>query len=174
VRFTAVPPTDPRPTVVLHPGAAVPARRWPAEHYRRAAELLHATGYRVVVTGGPDERPLTAAVAGRDGIDLGGRTTLAELAGVLAGATAVVVGNTGAAHLAAAVGTPVVSLFAPTVPPVRWRPWRVPHELLFVDVPCAGCRARVCPIAGHPCLGGVAVADAVGAVERLAAVGVPA
>ena len=78
------------------------------------------------------------------------------------------VGTTGPAPLAAAVGTPVVSLFAPTVPPVRWRPWRVPHELLHVDVPCAGCRARACPVPGHPCLGGVAVADVVAAVERLA------
>jgi hypothetical protein len=53
---------------------------------------------------------------------------------------------------------------------VRWRPWRVPHELLFVDVPCAGCRARACPVPGHPCLGGVEVADVVAAVERLARV----
>jgi len=169
VRFTAVPPTDPQPTVVLHPGAAVPARRWPAEHYRRAAELLHAAGYWVVVTGGPDERPLTAAVAGRDGIDLGGRTTLAELAGVLAGAAAVVVGNTGAAHLAAAVGTPVVSLFAPVVPATRWRPYRVPHVLLGDQhAGCRDTRARDCPVPGHPCLSGVdphRVLDAVRALH---------
>jgi ADP-heptose:LPS heptosyltransferase len=94
-------------------------------------------------------------------------TTFAGLAGVIAGADAVVVGNTGPAHLAAAVGTPVVSLYAPTLPAVRWRPWKVRHELLFVDVPCAGCRARVCPVEGHPCLGGVEVADVVAAVERL-------
>jgi ADP-heptose:LPS heptosyltransferase len=169
VRFAAAPPTDPRPTVVLHPGAAVPARRWPAQHYRRAAELLHGAGYRVVVTGGPDERPLTAAVAGRDGIDLGGRTTLAELAGVLAGAAAVVVGNTGAAHLAAAVGTPVVSLFAPVVPAARWRPYRVPHVLLGDQhAACRDTRARDCPVPGHPCLSGVdphRVLDAVRALQ---------
>ena len=92
------------------------------------------------------------------------------LADVLAGAACVVVGNTGPAHVAAAVGTPVVSLFAPTVPAVRWRPWRVPHVLLHVDVPCAGCRARTCPVPGHPCLGGVSVDDVVAAVDRLAPV----
>jgi ADP-heptose:LPS heptosyltransferase len=80
-----------------------------------------------------------------------------------------VVGNTGPAHLAAAVGTPVVSLFAPTVPAVRWRPWCVPHELLHVDVPCAGCRARVCPVEGHPCLEGVGVGDVLAALDRLTA-----
>ena len=52
----------------------------------------------------------------------------------------------------------------------RWRPWRVPHELLHVDVPCAGCRARACPVPGHPCLEGVGVAEALAAVQRLAPV----
>jgi ADP-heptose:LPS heptosyltransferase len=129
------------------------------------------------VTGAPGETSLTSYVAGPSCeavTDLGGRTSLAELAGLLASARCVVVGNTGPAHLAAAVGTPVVSLFAPTVPAVRWRPWRVPHELLYADVPCAGCRARVCPVEGHPCLGAVTVEDVVRAVDRLAPVALEA
>jgi ADP-heptose:LPS heptosyltransferase len=126
-----------------------------------------------VVTGAAGEAALCAEVARgpRDGVlDLAGATTLAQLAEVLAAAACVVVGNTGPAHLAAAVGTPVVSLFAPTVPAVRWRPWGVPLELLHTDVPCAGCRARACPVPGHPCLGGVEVDDVLAAVERLAPV----
>jgi ADP-heptose:LPS heptosyltransferase len=165
-------PIPERPYVVVHPGASVPARAWAPARNAELVEALAQTGRRVVVTGAPAERELTARVAGRTGLDLGGRTTLGGLADVLAGADVVVVGNTGPAHLAAAVGTPVVSLFAPTVPAVRWRPWRVPHELLHVDVPCAGCRARVCPIPGHPCLGGVTVDDVLAAVDSL--VGVPA
>jgi ADP-heptose:LPS heptosyltransferase len=122
----------------------------------------------VVVTGGPDERSLTALVAGDHGIDLGGRTDLATLSAVLAGATAVVVGNTGAAHQAAAVGTPVVSLFAPVVPAVRWAPYRVPHILLGnQEAPCHGTRARVCPVPGHPCLSDVEPAAVVAAVTAL-------
>jgi ADP-heptose:LPS heptosyltransferase len=157
--------------VVVHPGASVPARAWGPDRNAELVDALVAAGRRVVVTGAPAEAELTAMVAGpprADVTDLGGRTTLAQLAEVLATARCLVVGNTGPAHLAAAVGTPVVSLFAPTVPAVRWRPWRVPHELLRVDVPCAGCRARVCPVPGHPCLAGVAVADVARAVERLA------
>jgi ADP-heptose:LPS heptosyltransferase len=156
--------------VVVHPGASVPARAWAPERNAELVRALVVAGRRVVVTGAPAERPLTAFVAGPAGdavTDAGGRTSLGELAGLLAGARCVVVGNTGPAHLAAAVGTPVVSLFAPTVPAVRWRPWRVPHELLYVDVPCAGCRARVCPVEGHPCLGHVTVEEVVGAVDRL-------
>jgi ADP-heptose:LPS heptosyltransferase len=157
--------------VVVHPGASVPARAWEPERNAALVDALAAAGYTVAVTGGPAERDLTAFVAGapRPGVtDLGGATDLAGLADVLAAARVVVVGNTGPAHLAAAVGTPVVSLFAPTVPDVRWRPWGVPHELLLVNVPCAGCRARVCPVPGHPCLGEVPMEDVLAAVERLA------
>ena len=157
-----------RPYVVVHPGAAVSARQWPAPLAARAVELLASAGRRVVVTGGPDERALTATVAGPHGIDLGGRTSFAELAGVLAGASAVVVGNTAAAHLAAAVDTPVVSLFAPVVPAVRWRPYRVAQVLLGDQAAaCRDSRARDCPIAGHPCLAGVRPAAVVAALERL-------
>ena len=167
-------PPVPGPYVVVHPGASVPARAWAPERNAALVAALAASGRTVVVTGAPAERELTARVAGEAGIDLGGATDLAGLADVLAAAQAVVVGNTGPAHLAAAVGTPVVSLFAPTVPAARWRPWRVPHELLYVDVPCAGCRARVCPVEGHPCLGGVGVEEVVAATDRLAPVEVAA
>jgi ADP-heptose:LPS heptosyltransferase len=168
LRVEHVPPQRPADDyVVVHPGASVPARAWAPERNAELVAALVGAGRRVVVTGAPSERELTAFVAAPGAIDLGGATDFAGLAAVIAGADAIVVGNTGPAHLAAAVGTPVVSLYAPTVPAVRWRPWMVAHELLSVDVPCAGCRARVCPVAGHPCLGGVQVADVVAAVERL-------
>lgn len=158
------------PYVVVHPGAAVPARVWPADRHAELVRLLAEAGLRVVVTGSGAERGLTARVAGSSALDLGGLTSLDELAGVLAGAAAVVVGNTGAAHLAAAVGTPVVSLFAPVVSERCWRPFGVPVVVFGrTDTPCAGTRARECPVAGHPCLADVPpgdVADAVAALVR--------
>jgi ADP-heptose:LPS heptosyltransferase len=123
----------------------------------------------VLVTGGPGERELTAAVAGSRGVDLGGATTLAGMAALLDGAAAVVVGNTGPAHLAAAVGTPVVSLFSPVVPAVRWAPYGVPTVLLGdQSAPCRDTRARECPVPGHPCLASVTPETVVGAVAALA------
>ncbi len=157
--------------VVLHPGASVPARAPSPRWAREFVEALTAAGRRVLVTGGPSERLLTAQVAGDVGIDLGGATDLAGLADVLDRADVVVVGNTGPAHLAAAVGTPVVSLFAPVVPAQRWRPWQVQHALLGdQSAACAGSRARICPVPGHPCLDRVAVQTAVDAVDRLSPV----
>ncbi|CCH85981.1 ADP-heptose:LPS heptosyltransferase [Modestobacter italicus] len=156
--------------VVLHPGASVPARAWPAARCAEAVEALTDAGYRVLVTGGPGERALTAAVAGSRGTDLGGATTLAGMAALLDGAAAVVVGNTGPAHLAAAVGTPVVSLFSPVVPAVRWAPYGVPTVLLGdQSAPCRDTRARECPVPGHPCLSSVTAADVVAAVGKVVA-----
>ncbi|MEU2349017.1 glycosyltransferase family 9 protein [Modestobacter sp. NPDC049651] len=156
--------------VVLHPGASVPARAWPAQRCAEAVAALADAGYRVLVTGGPGERELTAAVAGTRGVDLGGETTLAEMAALLDGAAAVVVGNTGPAHLAAAVGTPVVSLFSPVVPAVRWAPYGVPTVLLGdQSAPCRDTRARECPVPGHPCLSSVTADDVVAAVGKLVA-----
>ena len=141
-------PVADEPYVVLHPGATVPARQWPAGHHRAAAELLERDGVPVVVTGGRDERALTATVAAGRCVDLGGRTDLA--------------------HLAAAVGTPVVSLFAPVVPVHKWRPYKVPQVLLGdQDAPCRDTRARECPVPGHPCLRGVTPEEVVAAVHRL-------
>jgi ADP-heptose:LPS heptosyltransferase len=179
----APPPAIGGPYVVVHPGASVPARAWSPERHAALVDALVERGRRVVVTGGDEERALTARVAagrgpaGPDGsgragavTDLGGRVDLAGLAEVLAGAEAVVVGNTGPAHLAAAVGTPVVSLFSPVVPAVRWRPWKVPHVLLGDQhAACAGSRARACPVPGHPCLDGVTVAEVLAALDQLPA-----
>ncbi|KSU74085.1 ADP-heptose:LPS heptosyltransferase [Pseudarthrobacter enclensis] len=156
------------PYVVVHPGAAVPARAWPPLHHAAAVELLQGSGHKVVVTGGPNETSLTATVAGPSALDLGGRTDLSTMAGVMAGAQAVVAGNTGPAHLAAAVGTPVVSLFSPVVPAIRWAPYGVPLELLGdQNAACRLTRARVCPVPGHPCLDSVSPEEVVAAVERL-------
>jgi ADP-heptose:LPS heptosyltransferase len=161
------------PYVVVHPGGSVPARRLPLVPTADVVRRLAEEGRTVVVTGGPDERELTAAVvadAAPERIDdRTGRTDLAELAHILAGADAVVCANTGPAHLAAAVGTPVVEAFAPVVPAHRWRPWAVPHVLLGdQDIACAGCRARSCPIDGQPCLDPYDAEAVLAAVDRLA------
>ncbi|MFB9302935.1 glycosyltransferase family 9 protein [Kibdelosporangium philippinense] len=156
------------PYVVVHPGASAPARAWSPDRCAEAVTALRRAGHRVVVTGGPKEVDLTAWVAGTDGVDLGGRTTYPELAGVLATADVVVVGNTGAAHLAAAVGTPVVSLFAPVVPASRWKPYGVPVAVLgHQNSDCRGTRATECPVDGHPCLNSITAADVMAAVRRL-------
>lgn len=173
-RLRVLPPPDTialtgnGPYLVLHPGASAPARAWSPERCAEAVELLADAGHRVVVTGGPDETGLTRKVSGDTAVDLGGKTDPRTLAGVLRTADVVVCGNTGPTHLAAAVGTPVVSLFAPVVPAERWAPYGVPSVLLGdQNAPCADTRARHCPVPGHPCLDEVTAQDVVAAVQKL-------
>jgi ADP-heptose:LPS heptosyltransferase len=159
------------PYVVFHPGAAVPARRPTAVHSRAIVAAL-AAGHRVVVTGSADEATLTGFVADGQATDLGGLLSLPELAGVLAGAQVVVVPNTGPAHLAAAVGTPVVSLFAPVVPAQQWAPYGVPRVLLGdQQAACRNTRMRICSVPDHPCLSSIHPREVVAAVAELGAPG---
>ncbi|MEW6474638.1 MAG: glycosyltransferase family 9 protein [Actinomycetota bacterium] len=118
---------------ILHPGAASPARRWPPQRWAAVARAEAAAGRTVVVTAGPGEDHLAAAVLraasggpadvdpGRGRILPAGRTDLLQLTALVAGAGRVVCGDTGIAHLATALGTPSVVLFGPT-PPTRWGP----------------------------------------------------
>jgi ADP-heptose:LPS heptosyltransferase len=119
------PGTAPHGATVVHPGAASGARRWPAARFAAVARAERDAGRDVLVTGGAQEGALAGEVAERAGLPshavLAGRTTLAELAAVVAGAGRVVCGDTGVAHLATAFGVPSVVLFGPT-PPDEWGP----------------------------------------------------
>jgi histidinol-phosphate phosphatase family protein len=168
LRIRGVSRNGPGGYVVVHPGASVAARACPPGLLRRIVAALVADGHRVLVSGGPGEQELAAHVAG-DLAETTGRTSLAELARILAGASCLVSGNTGPAHLAAASGTPVVSLFAPTVPYGQWGPYRVPNARLgLAGAACRDTRAAVCPIPGHPCLSSIDPAEVVRAVGSVA------
>lgn len=177
-RLRLGPPPDRRPGalargsyVVVHPGASVPSRQLGFGLAHAFATSLLTDGWDVVVTGGPGEEELCAEATPAGATSLAGLTSLAELARVLDDAAAVVVGNTGPAHLAAAVGTPVVSVFAPVVPVERWGPWGVPHVVLGdQQAPCRATRARECPVLGHPCLSTVAPLQVSDAVKQLAGI----
>lgn len=106
---------------VINPAASKPERNWRAERYAAVAtHIARTTDWRIVLTGGasPAEKALTDAVAAQltelpvPMLNLAGRTSVRTLAAVLAGAEGLLAPDTGPAHLAAAVGTPVVGLYA--------------------------------------------------------------
>ncbi|MFF7725464.1 glycosyltransferase family 9 protein [Streptomyces sp. NPDC008001] len=116
------PAASPAPgVVVVHPGAASAARRWPAERYAAVVRELLRRGHRVVVTGGRGEEDLVSAVASPGAEPLGGELPFGTLSALVAHASAVISGDTGLAHLAVACGTPSVTLFGP-VSPALWGP----------------------------------------------------
>jgi lipopolysaccharide heptosyltransferase II len=160
---------DGRPWAVVHPGATAPSRRYPPGLFAEACRrLARAHGVRLVFTGDAGERPLVDEV--REAIDaptesLAGELDLAELAALVAAAPLLVSNNTGPAHLASAVGTPVVDLYALTNP--QHTPWLVPSRVLNHDVPCRWCYRSVCPEGHHDCLRRVEPAAVVAAALEL-------
>ncbi len=139
--------------IAIHPGATAESRRYPIESFAAAAERLAEHGFRIVVTGGASERPLADAICERVGegaVSLAGRLTLPHLAALIRQAPLLLTNNTGPAHMAAAVGTPVVDLYALTNP--QHTPWLVPQRVLSHDVPCRNCFKSVCPQGHHDCL----------------------
>jgi lipopolysaccharide heptosyltransferase II len=158
-----------RPWALVHPGASAPSRRYPPEGFAAVArELTHTYGWQIIFTGSPAEQALVTeirAAMGAPSYSLAGRLDLPELAALIAAAPLLITNNTAPAHLAAAVQTPVVDLYALTNP--QHTPWGVPHRVVYHDVDCKYCYKSVCPQGHHACLRGVAPASVVAAALAL-------
>ena len=145
------------------------AKRWlPSRYAAVADDLARRSGLRVVLLGGPAERPLAEFIA--DSMQtpsrvLCGETSLAELVGVLSRLRLLVTNDSGPMHVAAALGIPMVAIFGPT----DWRetaPVAEHHRLLREPVPCAPCLLRDCPI-DHRCMTRISVESVAGAAASL-------
>lgn len=158
------------PLVVLHPGSTTESRTYPGDQYATTIRLLvEELGCQVVITGTAGEVELVErirAASGASSASLAGQTTFPELAALIALADLAITNNTGPMHVAAALKTPVVALFALTNPPEQWGPWRVPHRLLYHPTECALCYTRRCPV-DHACLRKVTPEQVVGAAAEL-------
>lgn len=158
--------------LVVHPGASAPSRRWPVDRFASVAAQLEPYFDGVAVTGSTSELPLVKAVCaalGPRALPLAGELSLGELGALIEAAQLLISNNSGPVHLAAALGTPVVDLYALTNP--QHTPWQVPHRLLNVDVPCKYCYKSVCPQQHHRCLTGITPQVAVAAALSLMAEG---
>ena len=155
------------PWAVVHPGATAPSRRYPPEHFAEVCRLLSAHGWQLILTGSREEAALVEQVRASTGaIPVAGRLDLEAMAALLALAPMLISNNTGPAHMAAALGTPVVDIYALTNP--QHTPWAVPHRVLSHDVPCKYCYKSVCPQGHHECLRLLAPDEVVRAALELA------
>jgi heptosyltransferase-1 len=157
--------------VVLNPGAAWPNKRWPAERLGAAAQGLYAQHHlRSIVVWGPSEEPLARDVVSASGGAAWSTpaTSIADLVALLRGASLMVSGDTGPAHIAAALGTPIVGLFGPTRPS-RNGPWAADDITVSRDAVCQCHHLRRCRLETM-CLLDIQVDEVLGAVERRLAV----
>jgi heptosyltransferase-2 len=161
------------PYVVFAPGAAYGrAKQWPPERFAELAGLvMMEQKATVVLVGSRADRPVCSEIHGRvmkllpDGgqvLNLSARTSLHELAALLAGSHAVVSNDSGAMHLAGAVGARVVAVFGSTnehgTAPLTCGPDTPPPVVLTASVWCRPCMLRECPI-DHRCMTGISPRD---------------
>jgi heptosyltransferase-2 len=155
-----------RPVIGVHLGAAYgPSKVWPAERTIEFCRRMARQGAAVVLLGAPADAGVADAIGAATGAPtLAGRDAPHTLPALLASLDALVCGDTGVAHLAAALGTPVAALFGPT----DWRlsAPRGPVEILRHPTPCSPCFYRSCPI-DHPCLRGITAAHVAAALAAL-------
>lgn len=158
-----------QPWAIVHPGATAESRRYPAESFAAVTgRLVRHLGWRIIFTGTEPERELIEHIQGlmrAPSQSLAGALSLGDFAALLSRAPLLISNNTGAVHVAAAVGTPVVDLYALTNP--QHQPWMVPHRVLFHDVPCKFCHKSVCPEGHHHCLRLVTPEQVVAAAQEL-------
>ena len=170
---------DDGPWLGLNPGASFgTAKRWMPERFAAAADLVgRRAGLRVVMVGGPAERPLADWIAA--GMQtkprvLSGETSLAELVGVLSRLRLLITNDSGPMHVTAALGIPVLAVFGSTdwreTAPFASGPRAAPHRLVREAVHCSPCKLRECPI-DHRCMLRVGVDRVVADAEDMLARG---
>lgn len=152
-----------RPIVGLSPGTRWPTKCWPVDKFASLAVDLSARGFELLLIGGPDETrdfstiraALPPGVTCRDTA----RLSVAGLCGAIHHCALVISGDSGPAHIAAALKTPSLTLFGPTSPE-RWAPRGPNAEHLSLNLACSPCSnhgALRCPLGTHACLRELAV-----------------
>jgi len=165
---------DERPVVAFAPGAVGPSKRWPSTAYAALARQLTAEGFAVWVLGGPEEKPLAAAiVGGTPARDLTGHD-LRDAILALAAASAAVSNDSGLLHVAAALGTPSIGIFGPTSP-WHWAPLNPLAGTIEAtgELPCRPCHKPVCRLGHHRCMGDIAPEQVLAATHQALGAALP-
>ena len=154
------------------PGSKMAAKRWPLDRFVEVAKklLAHSACFRVMIFGGSEDFALGEEMKralGEKVVNVAGQLTVLESAEALRHCRLYIGNDTGVMHLAAAVGTPCVTIFSARDHPGRWEPYGANHIVLRKDPDCAGCLLEVCTERKMVCLSEITVSEVLEAVERV-------
>lgn len=127
-----------KPFITIFPGASIPERRWGANRFRAVSDALSQKGYGIVVVGGAVDEADAQAITGETGLNLAGKTSLAETAALLARSALLISGDSGVLHIAVGLGVPTISLFGPGRA-CKWAPQGDLHAVINKNLPCSPC-----------------------------------
>lgn len=158
--------------VIVHAGAGYPSKLWPSENFEALLRgLCGLPEVEIVLIGTAAEKSsLTLMSLGVDKnrvLDCRGVLALDQLPPLMLTSDLFIGGDSGPAHIAAAQGIPVISLFSGANDAELWKPWTPRLVLLRHPVPCSPCGLSVCPLPDHPCMKGIDPAKAVQAASGL-------
>jgi ADP-heptose:LPS heptosyltransferase len=154
--------------VAIAPGAKRSTNLWLGDRFAEVGRALAVRGYRIVLLGGTPDRATCerlALLVGPAARSFASELSVAESCELLRRCDLAICVDSGVQHLAAAVGTPVVSLFSFWQMFGKWRPYGAANQVLQKWVPCHTCFADECP-RQNLCMARISVADVVGAAER--------
>lgn len=138
--------------LLIHPGCSEERRCFKKEGFIKVGQVLRdKLGAQIIVTGSRGETSLCKDVAkkiGENAFSMAGKTDLKEFSALISLSPLLISNNTGPIHIAAALGTPVVDIYAKTNP--QHTPWQVPAKVLYFDVPCKDCERGICAKKKHP------------------------
>ncbi|MFZ5801805.1 MAG: lipopolysaccharide heptosyltransferase II [Candidatus Omnitrophota bacterium] len=163
-----------RPWIALHPSASCPSKRWPAERFGKLCDCFGDAGRGPLffVVGTREDRGLAARIQASASVpvhDWTGKLSLGMLAVFLSRCALLVTNDSGPAHVADAVGTPVVSIFGRNrrgLSPKRWRPLSPSNRIVWQDIGCDPCLAHHCEI-DFLCLAAIPVREVFRHAEEL-------
>jgi lipopolysaccharide heptosyltransferase II len=163
-------PVADRPFVVLFPGASVPEKSWGTTQFRDLTLRLHDAGYAVVVVGGKEDVSAAAALTSETAaLNLAGKTTLLETAGILKHCRLLISGDSGILHMGVGLGKSTVSIFGPSNA-AKWAPKGDRHVVINHHLPCSPCShfgmMPTCPI-GVQCIRDISVDEVFLAAQKL-------
>lgn len=154
-----------KPWIILHPGASDKRRIFSPEIYSQVMKKLTGYGVQILLTGTKKELEITEYISksvGKNVINLCGKLNLFQLITLIKNSPLLISNNTGPVHIAAAVQTPVIVLYANTNP--QHVPWKVPHKVLTYDVPCQDCQRNICDKFHSPILKTISVSELLEAI----------
>ena len=162
--------------VILQPGARYWFKAWPPERFAELADRLTSQYSCQVLIGGSDQDIDLAQqiqqMAKSKPIIMAGRTTIKQFAAIAKMSALFVGSDSGAMHIASAVGTPVVALFGPSNPR-EWGPRGGPVEVLYKEIDCRSCFHQTCTRGEENCMRLIVVHEVFAAAQRILPVGKP-
>ncbi len=164
--------TEIKGAVALAPGSQWATKRWALSGFIGCAREYLKHGEKVVLVGSPDEILIANEIIKEipEAISLVGKTSVTELAQVLSQCRLLITNDSGAMHVATVMGTPVVSVFGPTVPSQGYSPWSLQSSIVQTDLDCRPCGAHGherCPLGHHNCMKFVTSEMVIAAANKL-------